>query len=156
MCPCAILTRRFFIHVLLYERHRGLVIRALACGAEGPRSKSPSIGGVENSSLFTQQLMGTQLSSELGKVQVVKREEVGNSSHAVPSDTCGTLTFTAATTNRLWDISLHLLFFTLCTNCSRCSMQVTHTPNISNSSKITQNLCPMPKKKAKLKRECQI
>ena len=27
-------------------------------------------------------------------------------SHAVPSDTCGTLKFTAPTTNRLWDLPL--------------------------------------------------
>ena len=55
-------------NICSYDRHRSLVVRALACGAEGPRIKITFDRVSEKLYLFTQQQMGTRLSLELGKI----------------------------------------------------------------------------------------
>ena len=62
------LAHLFICCLLLLERHRGLVVRALAYGAEGPQIEITFDWVSGKLSLFTQQLMVTRLSSELWKV----------------------------------------------------------------------------------------
>ena len=49
------------------EKHRCLVDRALACGVEGPQIEITCDRMSGKLPLFTQQQIGTRLSSELGK-----------------------------------------------------------------------------------------
>ena len=72
------------------------MVRALACGMEGPRIKITLDRLSGKLSLFTQQHMGTPLSSELGKATLYKAGEgLGGKGggdgphplHTIPSDT---------------------------------------------------------------------
>ena len=44
------------VYIPLYERHRGLVVRVLACGAEGPQIEITFDGVIGKPSLLTQRL----------------------------------------------------------------------------------------------------
>ena len=57
------------------------MVRALTCGAEGPRIEITFDQVSGKLSLFTLQQMGTRLSLELGKVQAAKGEEMGTTLH---------------------------------------------------------------------------
>ena len=92
---------------MIQDRHRGLVVKALDYGAEGPRieitfnrvsgkfSVHPAANGYPP--LIR---AGEGLGSE-------GRGDGHHLLHAVPSDTCGTLTFTTPMANWQWDLPLH-------------------------------------------------
>ena len=60
---CLFFSDRLYIRYL-YERHRGVEVRVLACGTEGPLTEINFDRLSGKIPLFTQQQIGTRLSSE--------------------------------------------------------------------------------------------
>ena len=73
-----------------------------------PGSKSPLIGWAGNSIYLAANGNPTLFRAGEGLGCEGRRDE-HHPSHSMPSDTCGTLTFTAPTANRLWDLPLPFL-----------------------------------------------
>ena len=82
LCQSSYQFTRFCLNwqpVLVNERRRGRVVRALGCGAEGRRFESRSGQKTKKLSLSTQQRMGTWLTS--GKVKGGERRGLGPAFH---------------------------------------------------------------------------
>ena len=107
-----IFTSFTFLSLLHLTCLRGLVVRRSLLVRKVPGSKSPSIGLAENALCSPSSKWIPDSLQSLGKLGGEGRGDSHHPSHAVPSDTCGTLNFHCPYSHRLWDLPLPLPFYT--------------------------------------------
>ena len=88
------------------------MVRALTCGAEGPQIENHLQSGEQKTLSVHPAANGylTLFRAEEG-LGGEGRVDGHHPLHAVPSDTSGTIAFTAPTANWLWDLPLPLPFY---------------------------------------------
>ena len=114
----------------MIERPLGVVVRALACGAEGPRIEITFNQVSGKLSLFTQQQMGTRPTSELGRFRWLRERRWASPFTCHTHWQMWNPNISAPTANRMWDLPLPFITFKFVAATSECEY-LFHVQNTS-------------------------